>query len=109
MILIPIMAFLTLFGVIGILQMDNFYMELLFADLNENDFFYTSYVSSALHQVQTLFHYQDEENIRNMGCLEWQLNYGYRYDSDGREIKEQQYELWEYNIDYGRRQLGSTF
>lgn len=108
-ILIPIMAFLTLFGVIGILQMDNFYMELLFADLNKNDFFYTSYVSSALHQVQTLFHYQDEENIRNMGCLEWQLNYGYRYDSDGREIKEQQYELWEYNIDYGRRQLGSTF
>ena len=84
-ILIPIMVFISLYGAYGLTKLDNISLELLFANLDYNDYFYDKYMPGVLSYVYTLYWMRSEEYIRNMGCLEWQERMQFDYDNDSEE------------------------
>jgi len=71
-ILIPIALFISSIGIIGITGLDYASSDFLFADLEKNDYFYDNYIYRTLANAESVFWLQSEENIRNMGCLEWE-------------------------------------
>ena len=74
-ILIPVLLFISMFGAYGLIKLDNAGeadFDLIFANLNKNDYFYDRYIASALKHAHTMFWLQSEEHIRGMGCLQWQ-------------------------------------
>lgn len=74
MILVPVMVFIFLTGVLELVRIDvgnSANWEILFTDFGDNNYFFDMYAQQALSQVETSFGYKSEENIRNMGCLEW--------------------------------------
>jgi hypothetical protein len=76
--------FISLAGVIGLRDLDYTPIDLLVTDLSKNDYFYDNFVPYVDSWAQQLFWLQSEEHIRNMGCLEWELNvtFEYRYVGD---------------------------
>ena len=78
-ILIPVMMFLSLYGVFNLAKQDNNSIELLVADLNNSDYFYDKYIPEAVSNALTLFFMKSEANIRKMGCLKWRLHTGNEY------------------------------
>ena len=78
-VLIPVLLFISSIGLTGIAGLNQVSVDILFANLGKNDYFFDKYVYDALSQAQTAFWLQSEENIRSMGCLEWQLVYSYYY------------------------------
>ena len=86
-ILIPILLFVSMLGGYELLKLDyDGYanIDLLFTDLDNDDYFFDSYISDTLYHAYTLFWLFSEENIRDMGCLEWQKrtyeDFEYYYD-----------------------------
>ena len=74
-ILIPILLFISMCGTFSLMKMEDVSFKLLFINLSNNDYFYDNKIPSALYNAHSLFWLQSEENIRDMGCLEWQLEY----------------------------------
>ena len=96
-ILIPVLLFVSMFGVVGLAKLEYISNTLLFSDLNKNDYFFDNYIPSATSWVQNVFWLQSEEHIRNMGCLEWQqreqVEYAYDEDNNWRPISVEYLEL----------------
>ena len=100
-ILIPILLFISSIGITGITGLDYANSELLFANLDKNDYFYDKYVYGALSYAEGLFWLQSEEHIRNMGCLEWEPVAFFSYpDEPPAPIYE--YYDYEYELNYER-------
>ena len=70
-ILIPALAFAACVGAAGIITGEFNDLGILLADIYANDYFYDAYVPDAFAIAQTVFQYQSESHIRDMGCLEW--------------------------------------
>ncbi|MCL1828814.1 MAG: HAMP domain-containing histidine kinase [Oscillospiraceae bacterium] len=94
-ILIPILLFISMAGVVGLAGLDYFSADILLADLNKNDFFFDNYVYNTEYRARSVFFFQSEEHIRNMGCLEWRAYEDYKeFDPRfGREVSFYRYEL----------------
>jgi signal transduction histidine kinase len=90
--MIPILLFISLCSIVGLAGVDNADVNLLFVDLNKNDYFYDAYVLNAESWAHSMFWLQSEEHIRNMGCLEWQLG-EYSSDKYGEQTIAKTYEL----------------
>jgi len=86
-VLIPVLLFISLYGGYGVMKLDDISMELLFANLDSNDYFYDNYIPGVLNYVYTLYWMRSEEHIRNMGCLEWQERMQLDYDNDIEEYR----------------------
>ena len=82
-VMIPVLLFIAALGAIGLENTEYTSFALLLSDLDKNDYFYDSYMSNALSHVQSMFWLQSEDNIRNLGCLEWQQIEYYVNPSDG--------------------------
>jgi len=89
------MAFIFLCGVVGVARMrSSLDADVLFTDFENSDLFFDRYASVALERVQTVFGYQSEEHVRDMGCLEWQptgryyVEYAFDEDSATYETLE---------------------
>ncbi|MCL1896763.1 MAG: HAMP domain-containing histidine kinase [Clostridiales bacterium] len=78
-ILIPVMMFISLYGVAGLARLDYMNFELLLADLDSNEYFYDRYIPNALTNAHSFYWLQSEEHIRDLGCLEWQPSGYYSY------------------------------
>ena len=105
-IMIPILLFISLLGVVGCAKLEHINGGVVFADLNNNDFFFDSYIPRAESWAQTLFHMQSEEHIRNMGCLEWAVSEYTEYNENGDAVSRETYELVS-TIDAGPWYIGS--
>ena len=102
-ILIPIVAFLALYTGVGLMQIDTDYLsvDILFVDIDANDYFYTARMNNAISELHTLLRLQSEEHIRDMSYLEWRRietgadDYGRRIETgaDGYEDIITRYEL----------------
>ena len=92
-ILIPVMVFLVCLGAIGVILGDFEDFEILFADIYGNDYFYVKNIPNVLSLTQTVFLYQSEENIRDMGCLEWQSSIHSNWPYDEGEAAEEWFAL----------------
>ena len=72
-VLIPVLVLVGMFEVVKIARSDIAYTrtDILFADIDNNDYFYDTHMNNTMNNVYALFGLQSEEHIRNMGCLEW--------------------------------------
>ena len=93
-ILIPITAFMTLLGAIGILRNNFQDLNILFADIYDNNYFYEKNIPVALSLAQTVFLYKSEEYIRAMGCLEWRATEENGWSDEGGLVLEKRYSLY---------------
>ena len=93
LIIIPVLFFISLLGVIEIIKIDNISGNILFSDLEKNDYFFDNYIADAEVCVENLFYLQSEEHIRNMGCLKWQPSENTEYDENGNPIAVEGYDL----------------
>ena len=91
--MIPILVFISLFGIMGLMKMEQFSSAILFSDLEKNDYFFDRYVSVANSRIQAMFWLQSEEHIRNMGCLKWQAREETNYDQNGNPVTEERFNL----------------
>ena len=91
--MIPILVFISLFGIMGLMKMEQFSSAILFSDLEKNDYFFDRYISVANSRIQAMFWLQSEEHIRNMGCLKWQAREETNYDQNGNPVTEERFNL----------------
>ena len=91
--LIPLFVFISLYSAVGIVTADAIDVNLLFTDLDTDDYFYDKYVPYVYSLAQTLFWLQSESNIRDMGCLEWRTEEYNEYNDYGELIQYQTYVL----------------
>ena len=80
-------------GVFRLMKLENISNNLLFTDLNRNDYFYDNYVPNATSWAQNLFWLQSEEHIRDMGCLEWRSSEQFEYDKAWNQVSVDYLEL----------------
>jgi len=105
--LIPVLLFISSIGMVGIATMDNASTDLLFTNFDKNDYFFDNYVNMAVSYARSAFWLQSEENIKNMGCLEWELsNDG--YDGEFEYVNRRSYDLISRNW-YGKSGWGTIY
>ena len=73
-ILIPIAAFMMLLSAVGIARVNFDDIDILFTDIYNNNYFYDANIPNVLIAARIFFAYKNEDNIRDMGCLEWREN-----------------------------------
>ena len=97
-ILIPVLLFISMFGTVGLAKLEYVNGTLLFSDLDKNDYFFDNYIPQATSWAQDVFHLQSEENIRNMGCLEWQEYEQTEYYDEWNPVRVKYFELVSTNV-----------
>ena len=91
--MIPILIFISLFGLTGLMKTEQISSAILFSDLETNDYFYDQYVPVTNSWIRAMFWLQSEEHIWNMGCLEWQAYEETNYGNDGIPVTIERFSL----------------
>jgi len=96
-----------LYSVTGLTKLDSAGIDTLLTNLDKNDYFYDKHVPNVVSWVQEVYWLQNEEHIRDKGCLEWRIRETTTYDY----VKEKTDIEWYYDLKWinanGERDMGS--